>query len=146
MLENFIKTLLYRRPSLSFQLVRKSFNQELSTIPAWASFTTTFLIKHKQLSDWCSPKENVFVYRGSGRRYGHNPYLRVGGIPPHDKQHHRINSKILEFCTLPMNQNVVQTGILIAWSPKCLLNSSGCNFAFLSSEHISDFVSNQDRL
>jgi len=48
MLENVIKTLLYHRPSFSFQLTP---SQELSPNPVWASFTTTFLIKHKQMSE-----------------------------------------------------------------------------------------------
>ena len=56
---------------IPFQLARTNLSQELSPNPTWASFKTTSVNKHKQLSDWCVPKasEGVFVYRGqSGDR------------------------------------------------------------------------------
>ena len=52
--------------------------------PTWAIFTTTSLIKHKQLSIWCMQKalEDICVYSGSERRYGHNTvWLLQEGVP-----------------------------------------------------------------
>jgi hypothetical protein len=42
---NLMKTLVYYRPSVSFQLSRNNLSQELFPNPAWASFTATSLIK-----------------------------------------------------------------------------------------------------
>jgi hypothetical protein len=36
--------------------------------------------------------KGCFVYRGSERRYGHNPLLRAGRISPHDKHSHKLNT------------------------------------------------------
>jgi len=46
--------------------------------------------------------ENVSFYRGSERRYSHNPKLRAGRIPPHDQHSHKITTKNLAVRTLPI--------------------------------------------
>jgi hypothetical protein len=48
----------------------------------------------------------------------------------------RTRTNVHIYCT--------QTPIFITRSPKFILNSTECNFACLSAEHISDLASNQD--
>jgi hypothetical protein len=50
----------------------------------------------------------------------------------------------LEVHTLPsVPVYCVQTGILFAWSPAFIINSSKCKFAYLPAVHFSDLVLNQ---
>lgn len=139
----FIKISVYHR-NLSFQLARTSLCQESSLKPAWASSTNTSLMKHKQLSDWCMPKlQRLILFTGgSDWRYGHNPWLRIGQIPPQDEHFQELNNS--EDSTLQCTNILHKPGILIAWRPKFILNSSECNFACLSVENISNLVLNHN--
>jgi hypothetical protein len=75
---------------------------------------------------WLKALEDVFVYRGSERRCGHNSQLRAGTIPPCDKYCHKFNSN-LEVRTIhsfPIWR--IQTANLFTPSPKFIINSSNC--------------------
>jgi len=73
----------------------------------------------------------VYVYRGSEQRYGHNPWLRVGRIPPHDKHFQKLNNfedgtllmyqytvHKLEFLLLEaLNLNLILPNVILPVSP-----------------------------
>jgi len=50
--EDFIKTPLYYRPSLFFQLAHTSLCQELYQNSAWASFTVVVVVRRVCLDSW----------------------------------------------------------------------------------------------
>jgi hypothetical protein len=57
--------------------------------------------------------ENILVYKGSQQRYGHNPQLRAGRIPWHDKHSHKLNTNNLEVRTPITYQYLVHKAELL---------------------------------
>jgi len=95
--------------------------------------------------DVCRKLQMLFCFRGCQRGYTvTKPELILGHIPLRKKKIIKFKNNHLGVCTLPMYQYIVFYCILIAPSPKFILDSSECNFICLSAEHISYLVSNQD--
>jgi len=64
--------------------------------PTSASFTATFLTKHKTALQWYLPKTSKdFFYQKSERRYSHNPGPKAGWIPPRNKHDHKFKKNAL---------------------------------------------------
>lgn len=58
--------------------------------------------------------------------------------------HHKLNNHNLGVHTLPVYQYTVHKLKFLLLSHKFIFNSSECNFSYLSAQHMSDPVLNQD--
>ena len=76
---------------------------ELSTNPAWAGFTTTSLIRHTHLSNWCVPKASGDVFlQGVGAATRSQPLTKSRPNPYAWYTLHKLNNNNLAVRTLPL--------------------------------------------
>jgi len=110
---------------------------------SWASFSATYLITHKQLSNMCRKLQRLYCTQGFKAAIRSQPQLRAGRIPSHDNQSHKLNTSNLEVRTFTMYRYMFyRKRNSFARVLNCYFILPTCKFAYLSAEHISDLGSN----
>ena len=66
---------------------------------SWASFSATYLITHKHLSNMCRKLQRVYCTQGFKVAIRSQPQLRAGCILSHDNQSHKLNTSNFQVCT-----------------------------------------------